>query len=100
MADNLDNVAVLGNLLDLFKPAMRHRRKHGDSPRVGDTNTDERAPTQAGKTRKVTIVLPLGFFKLLIWAPLHLVSNCVIEFTLGPNRNAFKAGGSQLLRAL
>ena len=38
--------------------------------------------------------LPLGFFKQRIWAPLHLISNCVIELTLGDKLNAFKAGES------
>ena len=38
--------------------------------------------------------LPLGFFKQRIWAPLHLISNCVIELTLGDRLNAFKGGAS------
>ena len=57
-------------------------------------SADERLAIQAGQTRRVIVGLPLGFFKQRIWAPLHLISNCVIELTLGDKLNAFKAGES------
>ena len=89
VAENMDNVTVLGNLLDLFKPVARRMAESLENhPLAG--NVDERAPIQVGQTRRVIMDLPLGFFKQRIWAPLHLISNCAIELTLGDKLNAFK----------
>ena len=93
VAENMDNVTVLGNLLDLFKPVSRRvAESMGTHPLTA--NADERLAIQANQTRRVIMELPLGFFKQRIWAPLHLISNCVIELTLGEKLNAFKAGES------
>ena len=93
VAENMDHVTVLGNLLDLFKPVTRRVAESMENhPLTG--NVDERLAIQAGQTRRVIMDLPLGFFKQRIWAPLHLISNCVIELTLGDKLNAFKAGES------
>ena len=93
VAENIDNVTVLGNLLDLFKPVTRRVAESLENhPLAG--NVDERLAIQATQTRRVIMELPLGFFKQRIWAPLHLISNCVIELTLGDKLNAFKAGES------
>ena len=89
----MDNATVLGNLLDLFKPASRRVAESMENhPLTG--NIDERLAIQAGQTRRLIMDLPLGFFKQRIWAPLHLISNCVIELTLGDKLNAFKGGES------
>merc|ERR1712140_89948 len=93
VAENMDNATILGNLLDLFKLAARRVAESLENhPLTG--NNDERFAIQAGQTRRFTMDLPLGFFKQRIWAPLHLISNCVIELTLGDKLNAFKAGES------
>ena len=52
-------------------------------------NVDERLPIQAGQTRRLIMELPLRSFKQRIWAPLHLISKCVIVLTLGDKLNAF-----------
>ena len=93
VAENMDNVTVLGNLLDLFKPEARRIAESIENHPVA-TNVDARVAIQATQTRRVITELPLGFFKQRIWAPLHLISNCVIELTLGEKLNAFKAGES------
>ena len=93
VAENMDNVTVLGNLLDLFKPITRRVAESLENHPLG-SNVDDRLAIQAGQTRRVIMDLPLGFFKQRIWAPLHLISNCVIELTLGDKLNAFKAGES------
>ena len=84
VAENMDNVTVLGNLLDLFKPTTRRLAESLENhPIKNEGNGDERLAIQAGQTRRVIMELPLGFFKQRIWAPPHLISNCVIELTLG-----------------
>ena len=71
VAENIDNVTVLGNLMDLFKPVTRRVAESLENhPLAG--NVDERLAIQAGQTRRVIMGLPLGFFKQRIWAPLHL----------------------------
>ena len=93
VAENIDNVTVLGNLMDLFKPVSRRVAESMENHPLTATG-DERLPIQKTKTRRVIMELPLGFFRQRIWCPLHLISNCVIELTLGEKLNAFKAAGS------
>ena len=96
VAENMDNVPVLGTLLDLFKPQTRRYAESMENHPIvaSDPNGDARVAIQASQTRRVIMELPLGFFKQRIWAPLHLISNCVIELTLGEKLNAFKAAES------
>ena len=68
VAENMDHVTVLGNLLDLFKPVTRRVAESLENhPLTG--NVDERLAIQAGQTRRVIVDLPLGFFRQRIWCP-------------------------------
>ena len=61
VAENIDNVTVLGNLLGLCKPVTRRVAESLENhPLTG--NVDERLTIQAGQTRRVIVDLPLGFF--------------------------------------
>ena len=61
MAENIDNVTVLGNLMDLFKPVSRRVAESMENHPL-TANGDERLPIQKTKTRRVIMELPLGFF--------------------------------------
>ena len=47
------------------------------------------APIGADESRRLLIELPFGMFKQHRWLPLHILSQLVVELTLGPANYAF-----------
>ena len=56
----MDNVTVLGNFLDLFKPVSRRVAESMETHPL-TANGDERLAIQPNRTRRVIMELPLGF---------------------------------------
>ena len=85
--EQIDELGPLATIIERLKP---NERRYIDSmqshPLLGN---DTVVPVPANGARRLLFELPLGLFKQHRWAPLHIVSQLVVELTLGGADQAF-----------
>ena len=88
LCEDFQELPPLASMMSRFKPAWRQiqdsMENHPISPVDGS-----RLALAAGESRRLIISLPCGLLRQQKWLPLHLLSNMVLEMTLGPADLAF-----------
>ena len=86
VVEQIDEVQTLAKIIDSLQPA---NRRLNDSIMANPIKTGGYEPIPAGGSRRLLFELPFGMFKQHRWLPLHILSQLVVELTLGPAPNAF-----------
>ena len=86
VVEQIDEVQTLAKIIDSLQP---EKRRFNDSMMAHPFNDTGYEAIPADKSRRLLIELPFGMFRQHRWLPLHILSQLVIELTLGPAFMAF-----------
>ena len=85
--EQIDELGPLATIIENLKPRAR---KHIDSIQTHPMEPNEAYKNMpANASRRLLFELPFGLFKQHRWIPLHIVSQLVVELTLGDATQAF-----------
>ena len=84
--EQIDELGPLGSIADYLKPTVK-RIQESTMEHMHDGTSRTALP--GGASRRVVFELPFGMFRQHRWLPLHILSQLVVELTLGPATQAF-----------
>ena len=87
VVEQIDELAPLATIIDRLKPRLR---RYNESIQTHPMDENEAvAVMPGGSSRRLLFDLPFGIFRQHRFIPLHIVSQLVIELTLGDAPQAF-----------
>ena len=87
VVEQIDEVQTLAKIIDRLQPSQR---RFTDSMMGHPIDNGQYKQVAASGSRRLLIELPFGMFRQHRWLPLHILSQLVVETTLGPAFTAFQ----------